>query len=98
MKSKKKQEDIFYGTVILHGISREGVLKNLNIEQRDADIESFKGHILKSTEHRSKVELWLEIAYMADIKLEKQTVYIRTNEGTFLVDRWCWTKEGLGKK
>lgn len=93
----RKKEDFFYGSVILRGISRGGILRNLNIEQRDADIERFRGHTLKSAEHRSKAELWLEIACMADIKLRKGSVYIRTNEGTFLVDRYSEEREEKGK-
>lgn len=92
-REKKKEETFLYGTVILHGISRDGIIKHLNIEQRDADIERFKGHTLRSAEHRSKAELWLKIACLADIRLKKQSVYIRTNEGTYLVDRWSWQRE-----
>lgn len=90
---KKQTEDIYSGTVILHGISLSGLMKNLNIEQMNADIERFKGHTLRSAEHRSKAELWLEIARLADMKLKKQSVHIRTSDGIYLVDRWSRAEE-----
>ena len=92
-KEPEKQPVEEYGDmVILNGINRSRILRNLNTERLKATIEGFRGHVIKRMEHEGRFAVWLEIARLADMRLKVSKAYVKTIEGIFLVDRYEWER------
>ena len=89
---QRKPEEDYGGMVLLNGINKSRILRNLNAERQKATIEGFRGHAIKSMEHEGRCAVWLEIARLADMRLKVSKAYVKTIEGIFLVDRYEWER------